>query len=402
MKSFSNNPAIERAQPWLGTLVSIRVEGLPASRAHRAINAAFAEVAAVHRLMSFHQQDSDVSRLNRHAVHEPVTVHPHTFEVLQWALRFSSCSNGCFDISVGAELVDWQFLPRPSDRTCDPRGSWRDIELRSDGHVVFHRPLWIDLGGIAKGYAVDRASEILRSSGAQHSVVNAGGDIRVNGKQAERIALDIGSPTNALSVLELSDGSVASSTGRRRRRWHHGRLHGPHVHGVLRSPAPTERFVCVVAERCVVADALTKVVIAEGVNGANLLRRFGASAHLHDPVRVDGNTSNQKGSFMSGSIRKPDSLGRSTRLSLYVVSLGVWISGGLWLLFHNFLVKRGEFGPEVNPLEPWFLKVHGAFAVRGHMDVRCDVERARDKAVALLVAPLVWWLNGRRCGVAYP
>lgn len=66
---------------------------------------------------------------------------------------------------------------------------------------------------------------------------------------------------------------------------------------------------------------------------------------------------------MNGSERKLGSLGRSTRLGLYVVSLGVWISGGLWLLLHNFLVKRGEFGPEVNPLEPWFLKVHGAFAV---------------------------------------
>lgn len=66
---------------------------------------------------------------------------------------------------------------------------------------------------------------------------------------------------------------------------------------------------------------------------------------------------------MNGSLQKPGSLGPSTRLSLYVVSLGVWISGGLWLLFHNFPVKRGEFGPEVNPLEPWSLKVHGAFAV---------------------------------------
>lgn len=264
--------------------MSIRVGGLPASPAHRAIDAAFAEVATVHRLMSFHQEDSDVSRLNRSAVREPVAVHPHTLEVLSWAIKLSSCSNGCFDISVGAELVDWEFLPRPSARKCDPQGSWRDIELRSDGSVVFHRPLWIDLGGIAKGYAVDRASEILRSWGAQCSVVNAGGDIRVNGKQAERIVLDTGSPASALAVLELSDGSVASSTGRRHRRRYRGRLLGPHLHGASRSPAPTERFVCVVADRCVVADALTKVMIAEGVNGANLLRRFGASAHLHDPV----------------------------------------------------------------------------------------------------------------------
>jgi FAD:protein FMN transferase len=284
MKSFSNSRAIERVQPWLGTLVSIRVEGLSASRAHLAIDAAFAEVAIVHGLMSFHRDDSDVSRLNRRAVREPVAVHAYTFEVLQWALTFSSGSSGCFDVSVGAELVDWQFLPRPSGRKCDPRSSWRDIELRSDGRVVFHRPLWIDLGGIAKGYAVDRASQALRSQGVVRSVISAGGDLRVMGRQAERIALDTGSPTDHLPIVELRDGSVASSTGRRQRRWYRGRLHGPHVHGVLRSPAPTDRFACVVAGRCVVADALTKVVILEGANSTELLRRFGATAHIHDPV----------------------------------------------------------------------------------------------------------------------
>jgi len=65
---------------------------------------------------------------------------------------------------------------------------------------------------------------------------------------------------------------------------------------------------------------------------------------------------------MSGTVQKPGSLGRLTRLTLYGASLGVWFSGGLWLLLHNFFLRRGEFGPEVNPLEPWCLKVHGAFA----------------------------------------
>jgi thiamine biosynthesis lipoprotein len=283
MKSFSNHPVVERAQPWLGTLVSIRVEGLPVPQAHEAIGAAFGEIATVHGLMSFHQVGSDVSRLNRSACRRPVAVDPYTFEVLQWALAFSSCSNGCFDISVGAELVNWQFLPRPSGSLGSQRGSWRDIELFSDGRVVFHRPVCIDLGGIAKGYAVDRASEMLRSQGAARSVVNAGGDIRVNGIQTESIILDIGCPPNALPVLELSDSSVASSSGLRQRRRHRGDLVGPHVHGVSRSPAPTTRFVSVVADQCLVADALTKIVMAEGENCLGLLRKFRASAHLHDP-----------------------------------------------------------------------------------------------------------------------
>jgi thiamine biosynthesis lipoprotein len=193
-------------------------------------------------------------------------VHPYTFEVLQWALAMGARSGGCFDISVGAELVDWGLLPRPADARCRPEGSWRDIELRADGRVSFHRPLWIDLGGIAKGYAVDRAVERLRQWGAAQAVVNAGGDVRVDGQQAERIGLELEFPVNPMPVIELTDGSVASSSGHR------------HV------PANTQRFVCVVADRCVVADALTKVVMAEGPGSAGLLREFGAAAHVHDPL----------------------------------------------------------------------------------------------------------------------
>ena len=65
---------------------------------------------------------------------------------------------------------------------------------------------------------------------------------------------------------------------------------------------------------------------------------------------------------MSSLQRRSVRLGRPTRLGLYIVGIGVWLTGGLWLLFHYFLVSQGEFGPQTNPLEPWWLKLHGAFA----------------------------------------
>ena len=287
MMSHLNHRPIERAQPWLGTLVSIRVKGLPAADAHRAIDAAFKEIATVHRLMSFHDATSDVSRLNAHADRLPLAVNLRTAEVLRWALRFSLLSDGCFDVSVGAELVDWGLLPAPACAVRRPEGSWRDIELRPDGKVRFHRPLWIDLGGIAKGYAVDRAAECLRRRGVGSSVVNAGGDIRVSGPRTERVLLDTGGgwqpDANGLPLIELSDASVASSSGLPHRRWHRGLSCGAHVDGVHRTPAGTERFVSVIAQECVVADALTKVVMAKGAECRDLLRHCGASAHIHDP-----------------------------------------------------------------------------------------------------------------------
>ncbi len=283
MRSYSNHPSIERAQPWLGTLVSMSVEGLPQADAHHAIDTAFAEIADVHRLMSFHDASSDVSRLNREGRCKPVTVHPSTYCVLQEAMRISSSSHGCFDISVGAELVDWELLPRPAGATQIREGSWQDIELLPGNQVAFHRPLWIDLGGIAKGFAVDRATESLRACGAFWTVVNAGGDIRVQGGNAESIRLGAESSADSMPVVELTDGSIAGSSSHRNRRWHGGRWRGPHVDGVGRAPVSTDRFVCVLAEQCMIADALTKVVMVQGEKSAELLREFGASAYIHDP-----------------------------------------------------------------------------------------------------------------------
>jgi FAD:protein FMN transferase len=286
MKPYSKHRpikfAIERAQPLLGTVVSMRVGGLRVKQAHRAIDAAFAEVAAVHRLMSVHDRDSDVGRLNRCAAEAPVSVDKRTAEVLRTALVVSAASNGCFDVAVGADLVDCGLLPQHRWNFRQPCGSWRDIEIGMEGRVLFHRPLWIDLGGIAKGYAVDRAIEVLRLHGAACCVVNAGGDIRVAGDEPERITL--GAPsTEGCAALELSNGSVASSSSERPRGPADGQQRcGSHVHGARRSPVAASRFACVLAECCTVADALTKIVLAEGPDSDEILKSFGAAAHFHE------------------------------------------------------------------------------------------------------------------------
>ena len=266
----------------MGTIVSIRVEGLPEMKAHEAIDAAFAEIATAHRLMSFHDPESDVSRLNRNAVRHPVEVHPWTYFVLEQAQRFAQVSEGCFDISVGAELVNWGMLPAPAEGPEPHSGSWRDIELLSRSRVAFDRPLWIDLGGIAKGFAVDRATERLAQFGALRTIVNAGGDIRVRGNDAEPIRLAAPSDENAAPVLELADGSAAGSCAVLTRRQYGGAHCGPHVDGARRGAVLVDRFVCVTAEQCISADALTKVVMARGEASAKVLRQYGASAYIKD------------------------------------------------------------------------------------------------------------------------
>lgn len=123
---LSCSPPIERCRPLLGTFVRIRVHGLAAQAARIAINAAFAEVAAVHQLMSFHEPDSDVSCLNREAASRPVAVDERTFEVLACAQEVSRASSGAFDITVAPELVRSGALPAPRAPAPEPEATWRD------------------------------------------------------------------------------------------------------------------------------------------------------------------------------------------------------------------------------------------------------------------------------------
>src|ERR1700730_18025263 len=103
---------VRRARPLLGTFVEIEAAGAARSELDAAIDAAFEAVARVHRLMSFHERDSDVSRLNREAFVRPVNVHAWTFQVLQVAVEMHRLTNGIFDITVAPALQTMGLLRR--------------------------------------------------------------------------------------------------------------------------------------------------------------------------------------------------------------------------------------------------------------------------------------------------
>ena len=265
---------MRRARLLLGTLVDIRVDGADEARALAAIERAFAEIADVHRLMSFHEAASDVSRINRDASRTPVTVDARTREVVDLALAFARASQGRFDPTVAAELVAWKRLPRPRGAPAPSAGAtWRDIDVLDDGRIRAAKPLWIDLGGIAKGYAVDRAIGCLIALGIEAACVNAGGDLRRIGRGTEPVHIRMPSaPYRPLRTLLLGEGSLASSGG------YFGRAH---VDARTRR-AMRERCVSVVADRCVVADALTKVVMSDTDAAAPLLDAWNAQALVLD------------------------------------------------------------------------------------------------------------------------
>jgi thiamine biosynthesis lipoprotein len=268
---------VQRARPLLGTKVAIRIAGLPADQANAAINRAFAEVAEFHRLMSFHETPSDLSRLNREAVRTPVTVDPRTLAVLRAGLGLAEETDGVFDPAIGGALVERGALPAPADAPSpDPEASWRDVEIDGDSRVRFARPLWLDFGGIAKGHAVDAALAAMDLPPEVGVVIDAGGDLRVAGPAPEVVRLAV-PVTETVPLVALEDGALASSTSAAA--W--GARFSAHVDGRTRSAVGTDSFAAVAAPTCGIADALTKPVLALGAEAEPLLRRPRAQAYIY-------------------------------------------------------------------------------------------------------------------------
>jgi len=260
----------------MGTLVQLRAQGPDRDAVERAVETALAAVERVDRLMSFHAGDSELTRLNREASSRPLAVHPWTYAVLRRALRVAAASDGLFDITVAPALVEAGLLPRP-DGSLPACGDWHDVVLLPEGRVFFRRPMLIDLGGIAKGFAVDQAVHALRGGGCTDAVVNAGGDLRRFG--AERQLVHLRRRAGLVPIAELRCGAVASSSPHavypERLAQPLGCIIDPRHH----RPWSGSGSVTVAARSCVIADALTKVAALAGPPCQPLLARFGAQAY---------------------------------------------------------------------------------------------------------------------------
>ncbi|NDE00289.1 MAG: FAD:protein FMN transferase [Gammaproteobacteria bacterium] len=269
-------PVLQQTRPGLGTYVTVGVSGLPRLEAEAALERAFATVARVEAILSFHAADSDLARLHASRVGCTVEVAADTFAVLQCADRLHRLSEGLFDVTVAPVLVQAGLLPAP---TCsgwhpDPSARWGDVVLLPPNRVVFQRPVWIDLGGIAKGYAVDRAIEALQLPPTASGQVNAGGDLRVAGPEIQTVPLRVpGHPQSTHPLVELQEASLASSASAATRT--------AHVDGRDHQAVTPGRFVSVVAPSCMLADALTKVALAEGSPLERVLAACEATAYLY-------------------------------------------------------------------------------------------------------------------------
>lgn len=265
-------------RPLLGTYVDIRITDAGGAHADEAVQSAFQAIEQVQTLMTLRESYSELSAINRRAHLSPVKIHPWTRDVLQLAMSLYAASDGFFDCCVAHRLARWGLLPGfLQAEEQEEGGTMADLYWTEDDRIAARRPVCLDFGGIAKGFAVDKAAEVLQAVGIKAGVVNAGGDLRVIGPVEEAIHIRCASAPGQLTRLGfLADGAVATSGSY----FSSPAAAVPNVSALV-NPLTGEAVVSeasytVIAPTCAVADGLTKVLAITGNAQHSCFARFEA------------------------------------------------------------------------------------------------------------------------------
>jgi len=173
----------EASHPAMGTVFTVVAYGTDRDYLAEVASEVFDEVEQLDAQMSNYQPTSEISRINREAARAPVLVEPRLFQLIQDSVRTSAETGGAFDITVGPLMKTWGFfrgrgrLPAPAEMAATlKRIGYRNLKLDAAERTIRFQQagMEIDLGGVAKGYAVDQAVEILRSRGIQSALVSSG------------------------------------------------------------------------------------------------------------------------------------------------------------------------------------------------------------------------------------
>ncbi len=259
----------------MGTDARVAVEAPSASAARPFLMAAAGAIESVETLMSTFREESEVSRLNRYGAEREVALSAETVTVLRTAREFSRLSEGAFDVTYAPLRTLWREAAGsgrvPDDelvRQTLRRVGWQKLEVGEGSGRFLESGMKVDLGGIAKGYAVDLAAEAMIEAGAEAGLVDVGGDIRLFGLPAgeQHWRIGVRSPEGGVDVtiLQLHEAGVATS-GDYARGFRIGDEWFSHIVDP-RSGRPVEHMasVTVVAPDAMTADALSTTLSVVG------------------------------------------------------------------------------------------------------------------------------------------
>lgn len=279
----------EFSEVHMGVRVRIVTYVADAAMAERACRAAFAEFERLDAVMSDYREDSELMRLCGQAGGAPVVVSRDLFEVLRCARRVSQLSDGLFDVTVGPMVQLWRrsrktkVLPSHEELSSAKRlTGWRKMHLDDRGLRVWldTAGMRLDLGGIAKGYACEKAYQRLRDAGARMAMVEAGGDIRLGhappGQAGWIIALPDGTQATLANCGISTSGDTVQYVEIGGKRYSHV------VDPRTGLGMATNTVACVTAKDAMTSDALSTAVHLLGAKrGADLISKFGGAKALY-------------------------------------------------------------------------------------------------------------------------
>jgi thiamine biosynthesis lipoprotein len=260
----------------MGTVIEITLQTDDEERAKKATLQAFQEIKRIEQLMSPWVETNDVSRLNRSAGKEWTKVSPETIDVIQRSQKISGLSEGAFDITIAPLTQLWRKarergVPPPSEEVKKILDlvNFRNLLIRSGGKVFLKKKgMAIDLGGIAKGYAVDRAFEVLTSLGYKNLIINAGGDLRTGGlKNNEPWSIGIQNPRSAekvMAAISVINSAVATSGDCEKFFFHEGKRYHHILNPKTGFPAEGCQSVTILSKDGTTADGLATAVFVLG------------------------------------------------------------------------------------------------------------------------------------------
>lgn len=223
--SLGRSPVVvKRAQMHMGTMVSITAVASDKETGRKAIQAGFDEIKRLERMLSTWVASSELSQVNAEAGRHPVRVSRETFEIVAKSLEIARITDGGFNIAVGPAVELWSVTERqfvPNNRELEELKDlvdWTSIQLDPDKRSIFlpRRGMKIDVGGIGKGYAADRAAMEMKRTGAQGGIVALAGDIKAFGAlpNAEGFPVGIKHPRQEealIAEIDLRDEAISTA-----------------------------------------------------------------------------------------------------------------------------------------------------------------------------------------------
>ncbi|MBM4053671.1 MAG: FMN-binding protein [Planctomycetes bacterium] len=222
---------VKQTRMIMGTFAEVSVYSDDVKKAEEAIDAALNEMERMDAMLSNYKKDSELSRVNKGATKSPVPCTDEFLEFLEQSLFFSELSDGAFDITVSPIVSLWGFFdenghipPEEEINRLLPAVSYKNIEIKRNGNnkeaagTVFYKNIstQIDPGAIGKGYAVDKALNIIKNHDVDNACINLGGNVYALGNPAGKNAWKIGvqhprDKNEILGYLELRDEATATS-----------------------------------------------------------------------------------------------------------------------------------------------------------------------------------------------